>query len=65
MQTVSNVFEQELIKRLNARIEALSLGLAAGTCQSFEEYKYRAGNIAGLRDVIELCDEVQTDMAKR
>lgn len=65
MQTLSNRFEAELRKRLDLLIAEFSDGLASGGAQSFEEYRYRAGKIAGLREAIGLCDEVQSDLAKR
>ena len=42
---------------MRALIDDLSNTVAAGALSSFDEYKYYAGRIAGLRDAIELIDE--------
>lgn len=57
MQTYNSTLAQELKRLLDAEVFALSATLAAGALGNFEEYKYYAGKIAGLRDAADLIDE--------
>ena len=50
---------QELSKILSERIVQLREEIGAGTCKTFDEYKYRAGRIAGLIEAEDLIDEAQ------
>lgn len=65
MQTLGTAFDRELRKRLLVRIDELAHTVASGHLPSYDEYKYQAGVIAGLKAAIEFCDEVQDDLANR
>lgn len=57
MQTYNSALSQEFKRLLEAEIRSLSEALSAGALSTFEEYKYYAGKIAGLRDAADLIDE--------
>lgn len=57
MQTYNSKLAQEAQKLMRASIDSLTLSIAAGALSSFDEYKYYAGRIAGLRDAADLIDE--------
>ena len=41
--------QEYLIKEYEANIEALKDEIAKGNCTSYEEYKYKCGEIKGLK----------------
>lgn len=57
-------FEAELRKRIDARIAELKDQLAAGHCD-IEQYRRTCGQIAGLIEVFDLCEDVQEQINKR
>lgn len=65
MQTISNLFEHEMRKLLAEQLEEFREGIASGGAQSFDDYRFQAGRIAGLRWAIDLCEQVASDIAKR
>jgi len=62
--TVGNHFEKLLreavLERLNDRKEAM----ASGVITSYEEYKYQAGAIQSLKDVLDICDDVASTVSE-
>lgn len=57
MQTYNSTLALELKRLLDTEIFGLSATVSAGALGTFEEYKYYAGKIAGLRDAVDLIDE--------
>ena len=57
MQTYNSKLAQEAQKLMRSSIDSLTLSIAVGALSSFDEYKYYAGRIAGLRDAVDLIDE--------
>jgi hypothetical protein len=47
----------DLIATLQKEIADRSEIIASGTCGSFEDYRFGAGGIAGLKTAIELIEE--------
>lgn len=66
MFTYNNLFETELKKLIEEEIgriaENLSLGLSV---VDFPEYKHQVGQIAALRKVLSMCEEVQTIISNK
>jgi hypothetical protein len=57
-------FEQELHKSIKEQADKLTEELAVGNCQTFEQYKYKTGQIRALYDVIGYhCTEVNKKIA--
>ena len=66
MQTLNTLFEQELKKKIEAAIEDIEMQVSTGHgIDNFEQYKQKIGRIAGLRWALEMCDEVNSLIAKR
>jgi hypothetical protein len=65
--TGNNQFEIELKKRIAEEIERVKSILATATAiKTFDDFRYYAGRLHGLRDVAEhYCDEVATIMNER
>ena len=62
----NNLFEFELVKLLEARIALLSDNLTnGGGVVDYADYKYQIGKIAGLREVFDLCGDVNTTLSER
>jgi hypothetical protein len=62
----NNLFEAELKKLVSAEIERLKDNLANGaSVVDYADYKNQVGKITGLRMTIDLCEEVETILAKR
>jgi hypothetical protein len=57
MQTYNSLLSQETRRLIDLQIFNLTASIAAGALGSYEEYKYYAGKIAGLRDAADLLDE--------
>lgn len=64
MLTINTQFDAELRKRIEARIAELKDHLAAGHCD-IEQYRRTCGQIAGLIEVFDLCEDVQEQINKR
>jgi hypothetical protein len=66
MLTTSTVFRAELEKliteAINYQIEIIS---SPNAVIDFQVYKHHLGFIAGLRHVLELCDEAESNINKR
>lgn len=56
-------FHHRLAKKIAADLAERSTQLANGYAESFEDYRYRAGIIAGLNRVLELCRTVEREMS--
>jgi hypothetical protein len=66
MQTLNTLFEQELKKKIEAAIEDMEMQVSTGHgIDTFEQYKQTVGRIGGLRWALEMCDEVNSSIAKR
>lgn len=57
--THASFYQHELAKLIEAEIEILKQNLSSGSSQSFEEYKYQVGRIAGLRAAIDLMSDAE------
>lgn len=62
--TFNEALDQAARKRVDAAVEELKEQIAAGT-MSEQEYRWKAGEIAGLRLALELIDEAKTDLMRR
>jgi hypothetical protein len=66
MQTYASVFERELARLIERKIEdykdELSFGLSVST---IETYREKVGKLAGLREALELCEEANDLVSKR
>lgn len=51
--------------RLQERQAKLAGDLAAGNAEDWPDYKLRVGVIRGLKDAIDICTEIETEMQKR
>ena len=66
MLTYASVFERELAKLINARIEDLKNELSTGIAvDSIENYRQKVGKVAGLREALELFEEANETANKR
>jgi len=66
MFNYNNLFENELRKSVEEEIDRLKDNLSNGlSVVDYPEYKHQVGKIAGLRTVLELCDEVQSKLSKK
>jgi len=66
MFNYNNLFESELRKSVEEEIDRLKDNLSNGlSVVDYPEYKHQVGKIAGLRTVLELCDEVQSKLSKK
>lgn len=57
--TSADRFRYEYEALINAEIERLKEALSLGFTENFEQYKYMAGRIAGLRSALELLDRAE------
>lgn len=65
MITSSSMFQFELVKMINSRIEEKTQDLARGLAiQSLEQYREQVGRIAELKEVLELIDEASEKVMK-
>lgn len=65
MQTTATLFESELTKLINARIEHLKTEISAGTIDDIAIYKQKSGMIDGMRATIDLMVEARENVDKR
>lgn len=49
--------------RLQELIDSRSTSVIDGSVQDYASYKYHVGYIAGLRDALILCDDVEREMS--
>lgn len=62
--TFETRFHKALALRLAEEIETVSSNLLQGHAASMEDYRSHTSRLRALRDVLELCDEVATELAK-
>lgn len=62
--TYNDLFQAELEKAIGLEIEKLKDDVVSGNF-SQEEYRYRVGQVAGLKLVLDLCADVKTKMDER
>jgi hypothetical protein len=66
MQTVSTVFEREVVKMIAERkknlIEIMTSGVAIQTMDSYREY---VGRLSELDEVLQMFDEANTNISKQ
>lgn len=66
MLNFQNLFEIELKKLINTEIDRLKSNLAGGMgVLDYAEYKFQVGRVAGLNAVLEMCEEVRSDLSKQ
>lgn len=65
MLTRTDEFIRLLTKKLEEEIQREAEILCAGAMGDFPEYRMHAGIITGLKRCQALCDDVQTELAKR
>lgn len=66
MFNYNNLFEAELKKLIEQEIERIAENLALGlSVIDFPEYKHNVGQIAALRKVLSMCEEVQTIISNK
>lgn len=66
MLTLNTAFEAELRKLIAEQIERLATNLCGGlSVQDIADYRNQVGQIQGLRKTLEMCEDVQTILAKR
>lgn len=66
MLTYNNQFELELMKLIDAKIAHITDNVLLGMAVvDYADYKYQIGQVAGLRSIIELSEEVNSILAKR
>lgn len=66
MLTYSSVFERELHRLINAKIEEMKEQLSTGVAvNSIETYREKVGRIAGLRDALDLFEDANDIVEKR
>lgn len=62
--TYNGAFEAELCHLIGEHIEALKEELAVGAME-LDRYRYKAGQIQGLRDTLEFCKEANRKIQER
>jgi hypothetical protein len=65
MLTTKEEFARRLAAKVDEEVNREAEAMASGVVPSFEDYRHRAGKVAGLRLVIDLIADVEKDMAKR
>lgn len=60
-----DVYETELRKLIEERIESISEEISFGLLKTHEEYKSVTGKIAGLRAALDLMDEASSVTNKK
>jgi len=58
---VKTRFHSALEQKVGEEIGKYSEQIANGALKNYEEYKYAAGYIAGLKACLGLCDEVEKE----
>jgi len=59
-------YKIELKKMIQAEVDRLIEILVTGhNTLEFPQYKHHVGKILGLRDALELCEEAQTEIARK
>lgn len=65
MTTYNDLFEDVLLKKINATLIEVSKDLMSGNLTDFSAYKELTGYVRGLMTIETLCAEVRQDMEKR
>jgi len=52
-----------LRRKLEALLEDKRNGLIGGLAKTFDEYRYRVGEVKGLSDAIAICQEVEKQLS--
>lgn len=58
-------FHALLQERVDQQIENIKLDLANGVVQSFEDYKYQAGIVHGLKMCLIFCEDIEREYDER
>lgn len=53
-----------LRKRLEAALASKSLAITSGLAKTFDDYRYRIGEIQGLQDAIAICQAVEKELSR-
>lgn len=64
MQTLNTAFERILQRLVDEEIEKARNDLSAGHLPDYAEYRFQAGKIAGMRQVLGYFDEVNKILAE-
>ena len=65
-QTFNSLFEHELKKLCEEEIARLAENLVHGAAiDNIADYKHATGQIAGLRKIVDLCADANTNLADR
>ena len=63
MQTYNNLFRTKLEELINEEIARIKDNLALGMgVIDYNDYRHHTGQIYALRKIIELCDEVESNL---
>lgn len=65
MNSVENRFHAELKRRIGERRAKLQAALGEGTAGDHSMYRGICGQLTGLRDALELADQVEADLSGR
>jgi len=60
MQTLSSIYEQELKKLVEAEISRIKDEMSFGRLQTYDDYRYVCGKIAGLLMTFELMSDTNS-----
>jgi hypothetical protein len=64
MKTYNNLFRTELEELINVEIARIKDNLALGMgITDYPEYRYHTGQVLALGRVLDLCDEVETNLS--
>lgn len=63
--TFETRFQQKLVLKIAAEIDRKAASVVDGHSKSFEDYRAHTSRIRALRDVLAMCDEVATELAKQ
>jgi len=55
-------FHEELARRVEKEAAEKAGMLAQGTAEDFGSYRYSCGEVAGMRRVIDIADEIRQEM---
>lgn len=64
MQTINHLFQRELVKLIDEEIERLGDVLSSGHANTFDEYKFVVGKIAGLRTALDYMAEANSNIER-
>lgn len=64
MNTLSTQFDSSLRQRIEEEIGQIAQNLAGGCALDHAAYLREVGRVQGMRDVLELCDEILTKLSQ-